>query len=244
MFFTRMQGIVIFIEENERLILLNMKIIVSLTSWTKRINNVVPVLTTILNQDTKADVIQLNLSLEEFPNKEADLPKDLVEMAKNTQLEIEWVEGNDGVFKKIIPTLKKHYGEEYYLLSIDDDFLYRKDYITMMIKYLKKYNSDTFCLKNARVVGNKMIYKSSVFQPDFWEKLTKEVIDCRIDDSYIEHYLTQKGKKMAFFRPADWADIQKRYNQIFPNSHNNTTGQYSVEDIMKAKNAIAKIKFN
>ena len=93
-------------------------IIVSLTSWPKRIGNVATVISSLLNQDVQPDIIQLNLSEDEFKNKEENLPEDLIDLiANNSNIIIEWVKGNDGVFKKIIPTLKKHYGENYFLLS-------------------------------------------------------------------------------------------------------------------------------
>lgn len=222
-----------------------MKIIISMTSWPKRINNVKTVIESLLDQELQANIIELNLSLDEFPNKEDSLPTDLLKLIENNkQIEINWVEGNDGVFKKIIPTLKKFYGEEYYLLSVDDDWIYRRDYIKLMVDYLEKYNTDTFCLANANVIGNRQIYKSLCFKNDFWERLTQEVIDTRIDDSYIEHYLKSYNKKMSHYRPSDTPDITKRFNQIFPNSHSAKTGQYSFEDVKKANNIISKIKFN
>ena len=49
-----------------------MKIIASMTSWPKRICNVATVLKSLLNQKIKPDLIELNLSLLEFPNKESD----------------------------------------------------------------------------------------------------------------------------------------------------------------------------
>ena len=83
------------------------KIIVSMTSWTKRIGNVTTVVKSLLDQELEPDIIQINLSLEEFPNREMDLPEELVFLAQNEKkIDIEWVPGNDGVFKKIIPTLK------------------------------------------------------------------------------------------------------------------------------------------
>lgn len=222
-----------------------MKIIVSMTSWPKRICNVAAVVKSLLDQEVEPDIIQINLSEDEFKNKELDFPEDLKNvLTEHKNVEIEWVSGNDGVFKKIIPTLKKHYGEEYLLLSVDDDWIYRKDYIKMMIDYLKKYDADSFCLYRAGVIGNRMIYKSSVFSSDFWEKLTQEVIDTRIDDSYIEHYMKCKKKKMSGYRPNDAPDITKRFNPIHPNSHNATTGQYSLNDIKKAQNVISKIVFD
>lgn len=52
-------------------------IIVAFTSWKKRIDNVAKVALNIINQTIKPDLIELNLSIEEFPNREADLPKEL-----------------------------------------------------------------------------------------------------------------------------------------------------------------------
>lgn len=220
-------------------------IIVSLTSWPKRIGNVATVVKSLLNQDIQPDIIQINLSKDEFKNKELDLPEDLVELVKNNKtVEIEWVKGNDGVFKKIIPTLKKHYGEDYYLLSVDDDYIYRNDYIKMMVEYIELYQVDSFCLKLNGIIGNAMIYKSSLFSDDFWKKLTPEVVSTRIDDSYIEHYMKSKNKKISGFRPSDIQDIVKTFNPIFPNSHNTITGSYSLEDIMRAKDIISKIVFD
>ena len=34
----------------------------------------------------------------------------------------------------------------YYLLSVDDDYIYNKTYIKIMINYIEKYKSDSFCL--------------------------------------------------------------------------------------------------
>ena len=109
-------------------------IIVSLTSWPKRIFNVPIVLKNILNGTLKPDYIELNLSSEEFPNKEDDLPKELLEIEK---LNINWEIGNSRTFKKIIPTLKKYYKKEYYLLSIDDDLIYSLDYIERMVYFFE-----------------------------------------------------------------------------------------------------------
>ena len=221
------------------------KIIVSMTSWPKRICNVATVVESLLKQDLEPDIIQINLSEDEFKRKEIDLPDDLNKLLKrDNRVCIEWVSGNDGVFKKIIPTIKKYYGQDYFLLSVDDDWVYRHDYIKMMLEYLKKYDSDCFCLYKSGVIGNRMIYKSTMFTDDFWKNLTKEVIETRIDDSYIEHYIKCKGKKLSCFRPDDAPDITKRFNPIFPNSHNETSGSYSPAEIARAKSIISKIVFN
>ena len=215
-----------------------------MTSWPKRIINLVPVLKSLLNQTIEPDLIELNLCIIEFPNKEKDLPKELnILMSKNKKIEINWVEKNTGVFKKIIPTIKKYYGLNYYLLSVDDDFIYRKDYIELMVYNIQKYNSDSFCLTKSHVIGNRMIYKSLIFEKDFIEKLTDEIIETRIDDSYIKYYLVKKKKKMAMYRPNNIKDIMKIYNPIHPNSRNKT-GVYSPKLIKRAIQLINKIQFN
>ena len=218
-------------------------IIVSITSWPKRIGNVATVVQSLLNQDVKPDIIQINLSHEEFPH-ESCLPSDLIQLIiHNPEVQIEWVDRNDGVFKKIIPTLKKYYNEDYLLLSVDDDWIYRHDYIKMMIEFLEKYNADAFCLFRPLIIGNRMIYKSSCFKSDFWEKLTPEVISTRIDDTYIEHYLHSYNKKIAGFRPDDTPDITKKFNPVHPNSQNTATGEYSAADIARANKIIKAIEF-
>lgn len=219
-------------------------IIVSMTSWIKRINNVATVVNSLLKQDVYPDIIQINLSKEEFKSIN-DLPNDLLNIINNhSEIKIEFVDGNDGVFKKIIPTLKKYYPKDYFLLSVDDDWIYRHDYIKMMINFLNKYNADAFCLFGPVVIGNRMIYKSSCFKPDFWENLTSDVISTRIDDAYIEHYLRSYNKKICGFRPNDTPDITKKFNPIYPNSQNTITGEYSAHDIEYANKIIKSIKFN
>lgn len=67
----------------------NQKIVVTMTSWTKRIGNCVKVIQSILENTVKPDIVFLNLSLEEFPNRLKDLPKDLVELSlKNPKVKI------------------------------------------------------------------------------------------------------------------------------------------------------------
>ena len=220
------------------------KIIVSMTSWPKRIGNVTAVLKSLLDQELVPDIIQLNLSKEEFPEREKDFPEELNSLiGENKKIEVEWLDGNDGVFKKIIPTIRKHYGEDYYLFSVDDDYIYRKDYIKRMVGYLEDRQGDSFCLHYPGIIGNRMIYRSTAFDKDFWEKLTDEVIKNRISDAYIFHYLKSKGKKMTGFRPDDTAEMMRVFNPVFPNSHNPATGQYSKEDTTRAINEINKISF-
>ena len=67
--------------------------------------------------------INLNLSEEEFPNKENDLPEELVKEAKNNELfEIFWIKENTTVIKKIISKVNRFPND--LVLFIDDDIVY------------------------------------------------------------------------------------------------------------------------
>lgn len=104
------------------------RIIVSLTSFKLRINQVIFVIKNLLNQTIKPDLIYLNLSIEEFPNKELDLPKNLIELYNIEPIFIlNWVEGkNTKSFKKILPILK-YLNDDDIIFYTDDDILFKKN---------------------------------------------------------------------------------------------------------------------
>ena len=52
----------------------NHRVVVTMTSWTKRVGNCVKVIQSVLDNTMKPDLVFLNLSLEEFPNRNKDLP--------------------------------------------------------------------------------------------------------------------------------------------------------------------------
>lgn len=195
-------------------------IIVSLTSWPKRIKTVIKTIDCLLNQTIKPDAIELNLSIVEFPNGVSDLPDILQEYSEKYKniLHINFIEGNTKAFKKIIPTVQKYYGKDYYLLSVDDDCLYREDYIEMMLKKFTTMSCDFMCMRDVGMAGSRMIYKSDCFKPDFWEefvKLPKSVVDKSVDDSYYLHYLGKHGKKLGNFKfPIDFKDIFSFHDEI------------------------------
>lgn len=170
------------------------KVIVSLTSWTERISTVHNTIYSLLNQEVIPDSIELNLSLVEFENKFDSLPLELLELLqKHNNVKINWCNGNDKTFKKIIPTLKKYYGESYYLLSVDDDWIYKKTYIKSILNKFIELNCDKLCFANKKTAGGFEIFRSEIFQKDLWEKLSKNVINYGLDDLYYQYYITSKG---------------------------------------------------
>ena len=196
----------------------NKRVIVSMTSWTKRIGNVSHVVYSLLKQTVKPDSIEVNLSTEEFPNKEKDLPEDLVAMLNEGLVQINWVEKNTGVFKKFIPVLQKYYGEDYYLLSVDDDWLYNENYIETMIGRIG--DTDAYCLIHDNFHGYCMIYRSRLFKENFWKSITPKMLSYNISDHYIKCYLLKSGGKIAFGNHSDKFEFLQIFNPVFPNSRN------------------------
>ena len=100
-----------------------MDCIVSLTSWKGRINNpdLPRVLFSIFSQKTKYEYeVNLTLSLEEFPNKEKDLPELLNDFVDDGRMKITWVEGNTRALKKLYPLIEN---TKVPILTTDDDII-------------------------------------------------------------------------------------------------------------------------
>ena len=119
------------------------KIIVSLTSYGKRLNNLPVVLDTMYAQTLPPDLVVLNLAYEEI------LPKDVENYLRSHNVEINRV-ADTKVYKKIIPTLKKYPDD--CIICIDDDWLYPPQMIEDFMNIHKKY-------PNNPISGNKFIYK-------------------------------------------------------------------------------------
>jgi hypothetical protein len=201
-------------------------IIVSLTSWKKRITNTPKVIFSLMNQTVKPDKIILNLSYDEFANKENDLPEELL-LLQNEIFEINWVKENTNVFKKIIPTIQKFYGKDYILFSCDDDWIYGKQYIEKMIKALGNKNS--FCASKHKLIGNRICYKSKIFDSRLWECLSDKIISLRNDDAYLDVYFKFKHIQLSNADNKSIIEEIKEFNQVFPNGK--IDGGYTTEKV-------------
>ena len=111
-----------------------------MTSWVKRINNVKPVVEKIMKGSLQPDRLYLSLSVEEFPNKENDLPKSLVNCFNSDErLIINWVEGeNTKTMKKVFPVLQ-YLEDDDIILPVDDDIMYPLDYIEKRVSEYKTH---------------------------------------------------------------------------------------------------------
>lgn len=120
-------------------------IIVSLTTYNKRIYDVHLTIESLLNQTYKPNKIVLWLAEDEFNNENVPLIlKNLIPRG----LEIGFCKDLKS-YKKLIPTLKKYPKE--IIVTIDDDIIYPYDFIENLYK---NYSKDNNCIYFYR--GNKM----------------------------------------------------------------------------------------
>lgn len=114
------------------------ELIVSLTSYPKRINVVHRVINTILRQKLKPDRLIIWLAAEQFPRGKHDLPKNLLDLEK-FGLEIRWCEDLKS-YKKLVPALKEF--PEDIIVTADDDIYYDEDWLESLYNaYLKNTNN-------------------------------------------------------------------------------------------------------
>ena len=98
------------------------------TSWKMRVATNLPlVLENICKQDYKLDSIQVYLSLDEFPNRENDLPKRLLELKEiDKRIEYIWTKGNLKSFKRLL-SIKNN--PNCNLCIYDDDTIHGRDWL-------------------------------------------------------------------------------------------------------------------
>lgn len=109
-------------------------IIVSLTSYPKRISTVCQTIQTILKQTFQADKIILWLASEQFPDGTKCLPEDLLKL-QSEQFEIRWTEDIKS-YKKLIPALSAF--PDAIIITVDDDLLFESTLIEKLVNgYLK-----------------------------------------------------------------------------------------------------------
>lgn len=167
-------------------------IVIAMTSWTKRIQNVKPVIESILQSSVLPDRIYLSLSVQEFPNREDDLPDDLVELSKqNNTVIINWVEGeNTKTMKKVFPILQ-YLDDDDIILNCDDDMLFPPNLIEKRLKDFNRYGGEHPISGKQKYTVNffhKMITMSptAMFKKkmlNHWEKVVNEdVIHAYNDD--------------------------------------------------------------
>lgn len=121
----------------------NLRIIISLTSFPKRIDTVHLAIESLLVQSMKPDLVILWLASEQFPNGEKSLPSELIELKKRG-LTIRWCEDIKS-YKKLIPALSQY--PEDIIITVDDDLLYANDMVEKLYLSYQKYPKAISCMR-------------------------------------------------------------------------------------------------
>lgn len=127
-------------------------IVVSITSWVKRIGYVKKVIESIMGNTIQPDRVYLNLSKSEFVNIE--LPKDLVSYFESDErLIINWVDGeNTKTMKKVFPILQ-YLNDDDIIITADDDIIFPNDLIESRIKDFNAFDRKYSITSNKCSIG-------------------------------------------------------------------------------------------
>lgn len=127
-------------------------IVVSITSWIKRIGYVKKVIESVMDNTIQPDRVYLNLSKSEFVNIE--LPKDLVEYFESDErLIINWVDGeNTKTMKKVFPILQ-YLDDDDIIITADDDIIFPNDLIESRIKDFNAFDRKYSITSNKCSIG-------------------------------------------------------------------------------------------
>ena len=131
------------------------QLVITMTSWPKRIKYVAKAIYSFFTTQTvKPDIFYLWLSSEEFPNKEKDLPEDLILICEAFSVKIQWVKENEYCHKRwyVYP---KHYND--IVVCIDDDC----EYDTQLLKFASNItDKKVYTIFNN--LTNEMVCKSGI----------------------------------------------------------------------------------
>ena len=147
--------------------LVSRRIIVSMTSYPRRIGAVAKALESIYAQTRKADEIVLWLAEDQFPGKLEELPQELQRLVDQKRLTVRWCEDLKG-HKKYFYALQEYTNDV--VVTVDDDLLYPKDMLAVLYKsYLLHPNAVSTMRAHLITVSDQnqiMPYKAWVQETD------------------------------------------------------------------------------
>ena len=118
------------------------RLIISLTTWHKRISTVHLALQTLINQSKRADMIILCLNKEELDNAQVAFPSELTKLVNSGLVTLLWAE-NLKSYKKLVPTLLQYPDD--IIVTADDDILYPINWLELLYASYLKYPKAIHC---------------------------------------------------------------------------------------------------
>lgn len=142
------------------------QVVISLTSFPARIEEAKYAIYSLLNQTYKPDRLVLWLGKEQFPNREMDLPSDLLKLKENG-LTIQFVKDLKS-FKKLIPALQNY--ANYLIVTVDDDIYYPKYMLEKLMDEHQRYPDCIIAYRAHRIRFN----NNQLASYSTWEFETKK----------------------------------------------------------------------
>ncbi len=184
------------------------EIIVSLTTWRKRIHNIPIVLDSIYAQTYMPDKIVLNLAYGE------EIPEDIETYLKKNKVEVNFLKDTK-VYKKFVPTLQKY--PDACVINIDDDCIFPKtmieDFLTLHQHYPKYpisgnhvvlYGMQCHC-------GNASLTKAEHFGK-WLEKIDEELMcQCPSSDIVYTYFATRNGHPYIHTREEYFTNVMQEH---------------------------------
>lgn len=129
--------------------------------------------------------IELNLDHENYPTEEVPLT-----LRKINYLDVYWQDKDYTVWNKNVPSIRRHKGEDYILITADDDVIYPEDYIEQCVDNVKGY--DWLCSQDDSMTGGEyMVYSSSILNK-IEPYLTDDLITrTKLDDHTLYHLMAK-----------------------------------------------------
>jgi len=140
------------------------KFIVSLTSFPQRMYDIHICLYSLMRQSLKPDEIVLYLGIEQFPNKEQDLPQEVLKLKENG-LTIKFTKDIKS-YKKLIPALKEYPND--IIITADDDVLYKIDWFEKLYNAYQEDNQNILCHRAHKI---KIDANNNILQYKYWDKM-------------------------------------------------------------------------
>lgn len=205
------------------------RIIVSLTTWEKRLDNLPEVLDSIFSQTVIPDLVVLNISNALL------LPVEVEKYLVQHNVEVNRVKDTK-VFKKLIPTLKKY--PQDCVISIDDDWIYPRGMIQEFVSLHKQFPNNPISGKK-ELCGGIPVHCgcASLTKASFYSNIDlvdEEVMaNCKSDDIVYSYFAAQSG------HPYIWTVNNYYTNMIAYNSND----AYTTQDLSERNSDIRTLEY-
>ncbi len=181
------------------------KFIISLTSFPQRMRDIHICLHSLMLQTLKPDEIILYLGQEQFPNRENDLPREVLSL-REVGLTIKFTKDIKS-YKKLIPALAEYPDDV--IITADDDIFYPKDWFKKLYNAHLEDKQNILCHRAHKVKFD----GDSIALYKYWDKM--------IDDNSTSYFNFATGSGGILYPPNSlYKDILKEelFVKLAPNA--------------------------